>query len=257
MKNSLFSIVVLFLIVFTSCESVDSGHRAAAVGWGGKTDMSEVYSEGMHTGFRWITDDLVAYDVREKTITQKFTFNDRNNMSCPVEFSLDFSLVADKVNYIHSKIGADQIEVKIIKTLSSAAMQVVPKYSASELNLSKREEAERLVSDILNRELPEFYVNFARIRITDVDIPEEIAKAAIATAKQAELNKLAESKAVEAENNFKAAEWDAKTKDILSQPAMLKLKELEIDQTWANKGVSKYGNNNVFGSETAIIKSLK
>ena len=35
------------------------------------------------------------------------------------------------------------------------------------------------------------------------------------------------------------------------------LKELEIEEKWAEKGVSRYGNNNVFGAGTTVIKGLK
>jgi hypothetical protein len=214
-----------------------------------------VYPEGMHGGFHWIWDDMVEYDVREKTMVEVFTFNDANNMGTGVELALDFRLAPDKVNLLHTQIT--DVMVKIQKTLKSAGKEVVPQYSASELNLSKRGDAEVKLAEILSKELPEFYVEFARIQITDVDIPEAVAKTAEATARQQELNKLAGAKEEEAMKNFKAAEWDAKTKEILSQPAMLELKRLEIDAIWATKGVSPYGNNNVFGAETAVFRGMK
>lgn len=93
-------------------------------------------------------------------------------------------------------------------------------------------------------------------QITDVDIPDAIAKTAEATAQQLELNKLAGEKEEEAKKNYNAAQWDAKTKEILSQPAMLALKKLEIEALWASKGVSPYGNNNVFGN-MEIIKGIR
>ena len=257
MKKEKLTILGLTILGFTSCTTVDSGHKGVEVSWGGETNLNTVYNEGMNTGLHWIWDNMVEYDVREKTVVRKFEFNDKNNMKTPVEFSIDYSLQSEKVNTIHSKIGKDQLAIKIITTLSSAAKQVVPQYSASELNLSKREEAETKTLEILQREFPDFYTNCSRVRITDVDIPDGIAQTAEANAKQEELNKLALSKATEAENNFKAAEWDAKTKNILSRPEMLELKRLEIEEIWAKKGVSKYGNNNVFGAETSIFKNLK
>lgn len=38
---------------------------------------------------------------------------------------------------------------------------------------------------------------------------------------------------------------------------MLELKRLEIQMEYAKHGVSPYGNNNVFGAETAVLKGLK
>ena len=217
--------------------------------------MDQVYAEGMHSGIHWIWDDMVEYDVREKTLVERYEFNDANNMGTGVEVSLDYSLISDKVAILHKSIT--DFDTKLKKTLKSACKEVVPQYSASDLNLRKRAEAEEKLSAILANEMPQYFANFARVQITDVDIPDAIAKTAEATARQQELNKLAGEKAKEAENNFLAAEWDAKTKDILSQPAMLALKKLEIEELWAKKGVSPYGNNNVFGSETAVIRGMK
>lgn len=253
MKNFLFLLSVVAIMLLTSCESVQSGHKGVEISWGGETNMKVVHPEGLNMGIHWLWDDLVEYDVREKTITEKFEFNDRNNMKTPVAVSIDYKLDGLKANVIHSSIGKEQLDAKIMTTLSSAAKQVIPQYSASELNLSKRDSAETQILAILVKEFPAFFVSCSRVRITDVDIPQGIADAAEATAKQAELNKLALSKGQEAENNYKAAEWDAKTKDVLSQPAMLKLKELEIEMTWAQKGVSKYGTNNVFGATSGIL----
>ena len=247
----------LMVATIVSCTTVESGHKGVEVSWGGKTNLEKVYPEGMNAGLHWIWDDMVTYDVRETTFKQKYQFNDKNNMLTGVELALDYSLDADKVNLLHVKIGKDNIDIKIQKTLQSAAKEVIPQYTASELNLYKRNEAEQKISEILDKELPQIYVRFARVQLTDVDIPKAIAESAELTAKQQELNKLALEKAKEAENNFIAAEWDAKTKDVLSKPAMLELKKLEIEMEWAKKGISKYGNNNVFGSETGIIKGMK
>ena len=64
-------------------------------------------------------------------------------------------------------------------------------------------------------------------------------------------------------NPFPNVDWisilnqiDAKTKAIMSQPKMLELKKLEIEQIWAEKGVSPYGTNNVFGANTTVLKGL-
>lgn len=244
------------VLMSVSCATVDSGHKGVEVSWGGETNMQTIYSEGMHGGLHWFFDSMEEYDVREKTLVQKFEFNDANNMSTGVELALDYNLDPSKVNLIHTQIA--DINTKIIKTLKSAGKEVVPQFTASNLNLKNRQQAEDMLTAILSRELPEFYVEFARIQVTDVDIPQAISKAAENTAKQIELNELALKKATEAENNFKAAEWDAQTKKIMSQPAMLALKQLEIQELWARKGVSPYGNNNVFGSDAVgVLKGLK
>lgn len=248
MKNFIF---LLSVILIAGCTSIGPKDRGIKVEWGGKCDTKTVYTPGLKWGLHWWWDDMVTYNVSQQTIVDTFNFNDKNNMKTTVEIAVDFNLDPNQVGLLHVNITDWMIKLK--KTMKSAAKEVIPQYSATDLNLNKRAEGESKLAGILEKEFPAIYLEFGRVQITDVDIPEAIAETAELNAKQAELNKLAASKVLESENNYKAAEWDSKTKDILSQPAMLKLKELEIEQTWANKGVSKYGTNNVFGTSTGIL----
>jgi len=263
MKKIIGVFVALLLI---GCESVKPGHKGVEVSWGGETNMKKVYNEGMDWGLSWIWDDMVNYDVREKTIVETFEFNDKNNMTTKVELALDYQLNPNKVNLLHTKIT--DVEVKIVKTLKSAGKEVVPQYSAIELNISKRAEAEQKLAEIISKELPEFYVIFARIQMTDVDIPKAVAQLAEQTAVQLGKNELALKKEAEqvalaaanvakAKGEYEAAEFDVKTKQLMSQPKLLELYQAETDRIWAQKGVSPYGNNNVFGNVPGLLLNRK
>ena len=258
----MYLVMAVFGLGLTSCETVSPGHKGVEISWGGETNLKTVYNEGMTTGLHWVWDEMIEYDVREKTIVQKFEFNDNNNMTTSVEISLDYNLNPDKVALLHTQIT--DIETKIIKTLKSAGKEVVPQYSAVELNITKRQEAEDKLNKILSEELPEFYIELARVQMTDVDIPAKVAALAeetavqigrneLATKKEAEQKSLAKAKVATAQDNYDAGLLDAKTKELLSQPKLLKLKELEVDMKYAEKGISKYGNNNVFGSDAAVV----
>jgi len=67
--KSILKLSVLALLV-TSCTTVESGHKGVKVSWGGETDLSKVYSEGMDSGVSWIWNDMIEYDVREKTMVR-------------------------------------------------------------------------------------------------------------------------------------------------------------------------------------------
>lgn len=265
MKKVLLVLITLSLSLF-SCTTVESGHKGVKVEWGGKTDMSEVYAEGMHTGLGWVWNDMVEYDVREKTLVKKFQFNDKNNMVTTVELALDYKLNPDKVNILHTQIT--DVETKIIKTLKSAGKEVVPQYSAVELNINKRVEAEEKLADIISKELPEFYVSFSRLQMTDVDIPKAVAQLAeqtavqlgrneLATKKEAEQVALAKAKVAAAQGAYDAERLNDKTKAIQSKPQYLELYEAETKRIWAESGKSPYGNNNVFGTGTTVLKGFK
>lgn len=268
MKNTFFIFLMASIAIATlpSCETVPPGHKGVEVSWGGETNLSKVYGEGLTSGIHWMYDDMIHYDVRETTIVQKYEFNDKNNMSTKVEMALDYNLNPNAVNILHTEIK--DIETKILKTMKSAGKEVVPQYSAVELNITKRQEAEDKLSQILAAELPDFYVEFARIQMTDVDIPQAVAELAkqtavqlgkndLASKKEAEQVALAAARVAEAQGEYDAAKLQAKTKDILSQPKMLKLMQLEIEQTYAKgfekHGTSRYGSGNWYGTNTAAV----
>ena len=263
MKHAFLLLMAAFFI--SSCTTVEPGHKGVKVYWGGKTEMETSLPAGMDMGLTCLRNSCVEYDVREKTLVQKFVFNDSRNMETSVEIALDYNLNPNQVNLIHTKIT--DIDTKILKTLKSSGKEVVPQYTASDLNLRKRKEAESALREIISQELPEFYVEFARVQITDVDIPKALANVAeetaiqegrnsLASKKELEQTNLAKARIAEAKGKYDAALYDAKTKDIMSSPKMLELKKLEIEMEWARKGISKYGSNNVFGAGTSVIKGL-
>jgi regulator of protease activity HflC (stomatin/prohibitin superfamily) len=110
MKKTLLLVTALFLLFLTSCTTVDSGHKGVEISWGGETNLNMVYPEGMNSGLHWIWDEMIEYDVREKTLVQKFEFNDKNNMITQVEIALDYSLMPDKVNLLHVQITDEDFE---------------------------------------------------------------------------------------------------------------------------------------------------
>ena len=78
MKQLTFILLAVLGISFmTSCETVEAGHKGVEVSWGGETNLNQVYPEGMDGGLHWIFDDMIQYDVREKTMVQVFEFNDK------------------------------------------------------------------------------------------------------------------------------------------------------------------------------------
>ena len=264
-------IIALAVFGLTSCTSVPAGQKGVEVSWGGEINMKKVYNEGMHWGMGWLSDDMVLLYCREHTIVEKFECNDLNSMSTPVEISLDYQLDPAKVNKLHKYIN--DWETKLKKTLKSAAKEVIPTYAAVDLNIHKRNEAEEKLAHILENELPDFYLKFVRVQITDVDLPQSVAQLAEEQAKQLERNNLASKKEAEqtalakaavaqAKGEFEAAEYKAKAREVLSSPKMIELQRIENEKImwegFKQHGTSPYGENNWFGANAAsVIKGLK
>lgn len=104
---------------------------------------------------------------------------------------------------------------------------------------------------VLKADMPASYRNAINSKIRVIQETATI-KSQTLKAEQQALQKVAEAK-----GNFEAAEYNARTKAIMSQPKMLELYRAETDRVWANRGVSPYGSNNVFGSAGNILLNRK
>ena len=104
---------------------------------------------------------------------------------------------------------------------------------------------------ILKMDIPKSYRDAINRKIRVIQETATIKSQTI-QAEQTALKKVALAK-----GNFEAAQYDARTKEILSQPKLLELYRAETERVWANNGVSPYGNNNVFGSSSNILLNRK
>jgi len=263
--TSLFISLFFSLFLLQSCSEVDPGHKGVLVEWS-QTNQDKVLDEGLHMGVSYfIGTDVVAVDVRERTTIVKTVFNDKDGMSLPVEFAVDWSPQPANVNKQYAEIK--DLDAKVLKTIKSAGAKVVPQYGGVELNTTYRAEAQVKVEKLLQEEFPQFYNDVSRVEITDIDLPASMADQAQKLATQLAANETAKAKEAEAKAkgaaivatskaNFEAAQWDAKAAKEKSTPAQIKLIEAQAKLERAKNGTSEYGSNNVFGEGVTSLKIL-
>ena len=264
MKN-LFKIGVLAIAMtftVTSCTTVETGHEAAVVSYGGQTDMTQTLPEGIHWGLSYLFNDTVEYGVREQTYNYSVVLNDKNDMSTPVQLVIYYQAQKGKVNKIHSLVGPDYKDEKLKAFIASVIGRVIPQYSAQDINKFKRAEVEQKITQILAKEAQAIYVNIPRVNFTKVGIPAGVEQVATRIAVQLSNNQLAEKKEAEqvalakakvaaAQGDYDAGVLNAKTQDLLSQPKMLEKQRIDNERImwtgYAKTGKSPFGENNIFG----------
>lgn len=255
---------ILSATLLIGCTGVESGHTGVKIEMGGKTDMDQVYTEGLYTGIGWMWNNMVEYETKEQTITFSDVYLDYDGLKVPIDAVVYYRVQAQNVNKLHKEIGEDYVNRKIIPNINAAMKAVIPQYKSLELNTKYREQADAKLEDYLSKNLPEFYVDLVGVNITKVDIPSQISNQIIEKQVQDERNALAEKKKLEEENlaaariakadgDLEVAKREKQTRDMLSSPKMLELYRAETERIWANNGVSPFGENNVFGN-SGILK---
>lgn len=139
---------------------------------------------------------------------------------------------------------------------------------ASDSLLQHRNVYEANVTKTLTKSLAAEGFNLNNIAILKMAIPASYKKAienkirviqetATIKSQTIQAEQTALKKVALAKGNYEAAQYDARTKEILSQPKLLELYRAETERIWAQKGKSPYGNNNVFGSAQGILLNRK
>jgi regulator of protease activity HflC (stomatin/prohibitin superfamily) len=135
---------------------------------------------------------------------------------------------------------------------------------ASDSLLQHRNVYEANVTKTLEKALDKEGFILNNIAVLKMDIPASYRKAIETKIKVIQETATIKSQTIQAEQtalkkvalakgNYEAALYDAKTKEILSQPKLLQLYKAETERIWAEKGKSPYGQNNVFGSTSGIL----
>lgn len=271
MKNFKILLLSVLILFISSCTTVEPGHKGVIVKWGGKTNMENILPEGMNIGIHWIWDNALEYDCREQTMTLSGKFLDYDGLDTEVEVIMYYNPIPSDVNKLHVEFGTEY-KTRLEGIFKSAVKTVVAQHQALKLNREERDQAEQQMEAILEPKLLDVYQIFKRVEITDVDLPAKVSQMIeeakiqdernnLAAKKELEKKNLANAEIARAKGEYEAATYDAKTKKVLSQPEMLALKELEIEmkmwEGYVKHGSSPYGANNIFGSETAIVKGLK
>jgi regulator of protease activity HflC (stomatin/prohibitin superfamily) len=256
--------LAIFAFSGTTIKPGEEGTLFDSFGDGMETEM--VYTEGYVPHLPW--KEMIVYNVQNKSYKYQAKVLDKDGTEITVFVTVSASIKRGRSPFIHLKHGIGYEKSVIDERIAGAIKDVIGKYGYEQIYGAMRDKLEGEIDALVRKSLGKEDILVAFTEVKDVNLPEDIQAAIIAKQTQDQLNlkaeklkvyedNIASANVASAKGRYDAAEYDAKTKAIMSQPKMLALKQLEIEQIWAEKGVSPYGNNNVFGAGTTVVKGLK
>lgn len=183
-----------------------------------------------------------------------------------LDVSLNTSLIREQAAVVFKKyrVDLDLIITTRIRTIVRKELLDNAVSFASDSLLQHRNVYEQNVAKSLEKALLAEGFRLDNITILKMVIPESYRRAietkikviqetatVVSQTKKAEAD--AQRKVAIAKGDYDAAVFDAKTKEIMSQTKMIELYKAETDRIWAEKGVSPWGNNNVFGNPSILL----
>lgn len=279
MKNSLLALGLLAIASMSSCTVVDSSEVALVVDQiGNDKGVPNIQMESGFIFYFPLTQDVYTYPaaVQHKVWTasadedsetdEHIDVTSADGATFGLDVSINLQLQRERAPelFIKYRVGMEELINTRVRTIVRKELLNNAVNFASDSLLQHRSTYESDVTKTLAVALDKEGFLLNNIAVLKMDIPASYRKAIetkikviqetatiVSQTKQAEQTAL--KKVALAKGNYEAAIYDAKTKEILSQPKMLELYRAETDRIWAQKGKSPYGNNNVFGNASGIL----
>jgi hypothetical protein len=277
MKKVLGLLGLVVAMSVTSCTTADSSEVALIVDQIGND--KGVPNVEMASGFIFYfppTQDVFLYPTNVQHKIWSANDEDGNDTRINVtssdgatfglDVALNIQLQRERASdlFIKYRVDMDKLIDTRVKTIVRKELLDNAVGFASDSLLQHRNVYEANVSKSLAVALNKEGFDLSNLAVTSMSIPDSyraainkkikvIQETATIKSQTEQAQQEAMRKVAVAKGNFEAAQFDARTKAIMSQPKMLELYRAETERKWAEKGVSPYGNNNVFGAGTGIM----
>jgi regulator of protease activity HflC (stomatin/prohibitin superfamily) len=272
-------VVLLFIAGVSSCKIADSAEVALVVNQIGND--KGVPNIEMASGLIMYfppTQDVYMYptSVQHKVWTASVdedsptdehidvTSGDGATFGLDVAINLQLKRESAPMLFTKYRVGMEElIETRVRNIVRKELLDNAVSFASDSL-LQHRNVYEANVTRTLEKALDKEGFILNNIAVLKMDIPASYRKAIETKIKVIQETATIKSQTIQAEQtalkkvalakgDYEAALYDAKTKEILSQPKLLELYRAETDRIWAQKGKSPYGQNNVFGSTSGIL----
>lgn len=280
--------LITLIIFMTSWVDVPQGSEGFMYQpYAGGVSQEKTYGEGTYFVAPW--NDMISYNVRQQSRSYQSQVMDKNGTDITMVISVNYSAIKGQTPKLHLKHGPsveviDEETGKVTEIsggyvnfiddkVKGAIKDVIGRYTYEEVYSSKREALEGEIEEILRKDFNGNFINLHYVEIADVNLPGSIQNEITAKETQKQRNMKSELMKIEEKNLADARIEKSRGDSSLVISAQFKAEAIkkEAQQLKANpnyieyikwKGYadgkgSPYGEGNVFGSGTGILKEIK
>lgn len=210
-KGAIIAIIVLIVIGIVAYESVhivDAGHRGILLHWGAVETSVPPLGEGLHfvTPF---ADDVVNLEVRTLKYVQSTTAETNDLQTVTTTVTVNYHPSKESIHLLYQDLGPDYENRVIQPAIEETVKQVTATYNAEEL-ITKRPLVKADIEQSIIERIHEFRVTTEVVSITDFKFSTTFSNAVEAKVE-------AEQKALEAENQLRRIQVEARQQEAISQ----------------------------------------
>ena len=275
LKATLFGGIGLILVslFFMSWTDVNPGEEGFIYRpYTGGIEQNAVYTEGTVFIAPW--NEMITYNILQQSRNYSSKVMEKNGMEIGIDVTINYNPMINNTAKLHLKHGKAFESSFIDAKVRGVIKDVIGRYTYEEIYSTKREALETEMDTIFQSEFPANFISYNFCEIADVNLPENV-KVAI-TEKETQKQRNQKAKELEEEQQYLAnaeimkAEGE-KTAAILraqGRAEEIRLVQQQLTRSpnyielvkwkgYADGKGSPYGQDNVFGAGTSVIKGLK
>ena len=265
--------VILVIVFFMSWTDINPGEEGFIYRpYGGGIDQETYYTEGTYLIAPW--NEMITYNTLQQSREYSSKVMEKNGMEIGIDVTINYNPMKGGTARLHLKHGKSYESSYIDAKVRGVIKDVIGRYEYEEIYSTKRESLETEMDNMFESEFPDNFITYNFCEIADVNLPENVKTAITEKETQKKRNQkakeleqeqvyLANAEVQKAEGEKKAAilRAEGKAEEIrLVQSQLAKSPnyvELVKWKGYAEGKGSPYGENNVFGAGTSVIKGLK
>ena len=275
LKTTLFGGIGLILVslFFMSWTDVNPGEEGFIYRpYTGGIEQNAVYTEGTVFIAPW--NEMITYNILQQSRNYSSKVMEKNGMEIGIDVTINYNPMINNTAKLHLKHGKAFESSFIDAKVRGVIKDVIGRYTYEEIYSTKREALETEMDTIFQSEFPANFISYNFCEIADVNLPDNV-KVAI-TEKETQKQRNQKAKELEEEQQYLAnaeimkAEGE-KTAAILraqGRAEEIRLVQQQLTRSpnyielvkwkgYADGKGSPYGQDNVFGAGTSVIKGLK
>jgi prohibitin 1 len=265
--------IILVSLFFMSWTDVNPGEEGFIYRpYTGGIDQSNVYTEGTVFIAPW--NEMITYNILQQSRNYSSKVMEKNGMEIGIDVTINYNPMQNNTAKLHLKHGKAFESSFIDAKVRGVIKDVIGRYTYEEIYSTKREALETEMDTIFQSEFPANFISYNFCEIADVNLPENV-KVAI-TEKETQKQRNQKAKELEEEQQYLAnaeimkAEGEKKAAILRAQGRAEEIRLVQQQLTrspnyielvkwkgYADGKGSPYGQDNVFGAGTSVIKGLK
>ena len=265
--------IILVFLFFMSWTDVNPGEEGFIYRpYTGGIDQSNVYTEGTVFIAPW--NEMITYNILQQSRNYSSKVMEKNGMEIGIDVTINYNPMQNNTAKLHLKHGKAFESSFIDAKVRGVIKDVIGRYTYEEIYSTKREALETEMDTIFQSEFPANFISYNFCEIADVNLPENV-KVAI-TEKETQKQRNQKAKELEEEQQYLAnaeimkAEGEKKAAILRAQGRAEEIRLVQQQLTrspnyielvkwkgYADGKGSPYGQDNVFGAGTSVIKGLK